>query len=107
MLLNRNTFPFLYTVVVSRNDIRGKNQPRYILRTWYDSIQKLNDLPSLMEAEKSADAWHARFVELSQTYKELLERYDKNQALLETAQNTILKLSEQIKKESASQCSQR
>ena len=73
----------------------------------YDSIQKINELPKLMEAEKYARAWQARYVELNQTYKELLERYDKNQALLETAQNTIVKLSEQIKKESASQCSQR
>ena len=46
MLLNRNTFPFLYTVVVSRNDIHGKNQPRYILRTWY--------VQSLTEAGKDA-----------------------------------------------------
>jgi len=46
MLLNRNTFPFLYTVVVSRNDIRGKNQPRYILRTCY--------VQSLTEAGKDA-----------------------------------------------------
>jgi len=79
----------------------------------YDSIQKLNDLPKLMEAEENAHIWHARYAELNQTYKELLERYDKNQALLEknqamleTAQNTILKLSEQIK-ESVSQCPQR
>lgn len=49
----------------------------------YDSIQKLNDLPSLMEARAEARGWKARFMELNQTHKELLASYDKNQALLE------------------------